>query len=101
MVVFGHGDLAMEVERWNGLGVGVSWRFGSSLALPASHLLDGNAKVVLLSFNGVTLMWIDVGKGLWVGWKDRGVVVGWISVTIWVPSLAISALARLAVAVLL
>lgn len=89
----------MEVERWSGLGVEVSWRFGSTLALPASHPLDGNAEVLFLSFNGVTLMWIDVGEGLWVVWKDRGVVVGWISVTLGVISLAISALARPAVAV--
>ena len=71
-MVLGLGDRVREVEGWNGLAVEVCWRFGSSLAWPASQYFDEMAEVVLLPFNGVTLMGIDVGKGVWVVWKVRG-----------------------------
>lgn len=105
MVAAGHGDSAMEVEGWRGLVVRVSLRFGSTLVLPASHYFVGVAVVVLLPLNGGTSTWIDVRKGLEIGWKAQGVGFGWILVMLWVLgsgwSLAASVLARPAMAILL
>lgn len=70
----------MVVEGWRGLGMKVSWWFGFAMALPASQKFDGTAEVGWL-FNGVTLRWIDVRKGIWVGWKVRREVFGRILVT--------------------
>ena len=54
-------------------------RFGSTLALPASQDLDGAAEVGWRSFNGVTLLWIDVElTGVacsWLGYGGEGMAI--------------------------
>ena len=57
---------------------GGSW-FGSTLASSASQRLDGVAEVEWRSFNGVTLVWIDVeltgAASSWLGDGGKGVAV--------------------------
>lgn len=54
-------------------------RFGSTLALPASHDLDGAAEVGWWSFNGGALVWIDVeltgAASSWLGDGGKVMVV--------------------------
>jgi hypothetical protein len=66
-------QIGLLTRRLSGVVMEEGWRFGFTMALPASHGLDGAAEFGWLSFKGVTLVWIDVGDG-WLNGFGCGLV---------------------------